>query len=125
MELEYSVYRSVFTGLYYTTLLGGEFSNCHGQGESAEGAVISLKIRVNQLRHKKMKTINLVPKTPLEIFLEMCKCCIAYRYSFNHLKSRYPRYISKAGLSMSEAERLYNLENAKANPNRNTPQFND
>jgi len=50
MELKYNIYRDVFTGLYYTTLLGGEFSNCHGQGSTASGAVDSLKIRVIQLR---------------------------------------------------------------------------
>ncbi len=51
--MQYHVYRDVFTGLIYTTLLGGEFSNCHGQGKTEEEAVISLKIRVNQLRNKR------------------------------------------------------------------------
>ena len=51
--MKYSIYRDVFTRLYYTTLLGGEFSNCHGQGSTPEFAVISLKIRVNQLRRVK------------------------------------------------------------------------
>lgn len=50
--MKYTIYRDVFTGLYYTTLLGGEFSNCHGQGSTIDGAVISLKIRVNQLKLK-------------------------------------------------------------------------
>jgi len=50
--MEYSIWRDVFTGLYYTTLLGGEFANCHGQGSTPDEAVISLKIRVNQLRRK-------------------------------------------------------------------------
>jgi len=50
--MRYSIWRDVFTGLYYTTLLGGEFANCHGQGSTADEAVISLKIRVNQLRRK-------------------------------------------------------------------------
>ena len=50
--MKYSIYRDVFTGLYYTILLGGEFSNCYGQGSTEDGAVASLKIRVNQLRRK-------------------------------------------------------------------------
>ena len=49
--MKYSIFRDVFTQLYYTTLLGGEFSNCHGQGATANSAVTSLKIRVNQLRN--------------------------------------------------------------------------
>jgi len=49
--MKYSIFHDVFTQLYYTTLLGGEFSNCHGQGDTANNAVISLKIRVNQLRN--------------------------------------------------------------------------
>jgi hypothetical protein len=49
-EMLYSVYRDVFTGLTYTTLLGGEFANCHGQGKTEYEAVMSLKIRLNQLR---------------------------------------------------------------------------
>ena len=50
--MKYSIFREVFTGLYYSSLLGGEFSNCHGQGSTIDGAVASLKIRVNQLRNK-------------------------------------------------------------------------
>lgn len=50
--MRYSIFRDVFTGLYYSTLLGGEFSNCHGQGSTIDGAVQSLKIRVSQLRSK-------------------------------------------------------------------------
>ncbi len=42
----------VFTGLYYALLLGGEFSNCYGQGKTTDDAMSSLKIRVNQLRNK-------------------------------------------------------------------------
>lgn len=52
MKLQYHVYKDVFTGLTYTTLLGGEFANCHGQGNNEYTAYISLKIRVNQLRNK-------------------------------------------------------------------------
>lgn len=50
--MNYSLYQDVFTGLYYATLLGGEFANCYGQGSTPEGAVMSLKLRVNQLRNK-------------------------------------------------------------------------
>jgi hypothetical protein len=54
-NLNYSIFQDVFTGLYHSTLLGGKFSNCHGQGRSAKEAVISLKIRVNQLKRKNEK----------------------------------------------------------------------
>jgi hypothetical protein len=50
--MKYHICYNFFTRLYYTTLLGGEFSNCHGQGQTEEGAVVSLRIRVNQLRNK-------------------------------------------------------------------------
>ena len=42
-----------FTLLYHSTLLGGEFDNCHGQGGTVEESIISLKIRRHQLRDKK------------------------------------------------------------------------
>lgn len=48
--MKFSVSRDVFTGLYSTILLGGEFPNCHGQGATVEDAVLSLKVRVYQLR---------------------------------------------------------------------------
>lgn len=51
-SIKYSINKDVFSGMYYSTLLGGEFSNCHGQGSTIEGCIISLKIRVNQLRNK-------------------------------------------------------------------------
>lgn len=51
--MKYHVFRDVFTGLTYTTLLGGEFPNCHGQGTNEAEAVASLKMRVYQLRNKK------------------------------------------------------------------------
>lgn len=54
MIMDYSIHQDVFTGLYYSTLLGGEFANCHGQGSTPDGAVKSLKIRVIQLRNKIM-----------------------------------------------------------------------
>jgi hypothetical protein len=46
----YSIHKDVFTRAYYSTLLGGEFPNCHGQGNTPDEAVRCLKIRVNQLR---------------------------------------------------------------------------
>lgn len=54
-----SVYKDVFTGLYTSTLLGGEFSNCHGKGSNIDECIISLKIRLHQLRvsNKKMPFI--------------------------------------------------------------------
>ena len=52
--MQYTIHQDVFTGLFYSTLLGGEFSNCHGQGKNENEAVISLKIRVKQLRNKKI-----------------------------------------------------------------------
>lgn len=42
-------------GMYYATLLGGEFANTYGSGVTPDGAVQSLKIRVIQLRNKKNK----------------------------------------------------------------------
>lgn len=46
------IFGDVFTGLYQAYLLGGEFDNCSGQGNTPDTAVISLKIRINQLRNK-------------------------------------------------------------------------
>ena len=50
--MRYSICYEALNQTYYAQLLGGEFSNCYGQGKDAEGAAISLKIRVNQLRRK-------------------------------------------------------------------------
>lgn len=50
--MNYTIHKDIFTGLYYTLLLGGRFSNCHGQGPTPEDAITSLKIRVNQLINK-------------------------------------------------------------------------
>lgn len=47
------VYFCIRTNLYYADLLGGEFANCYGQGKSVDGAMVSLRIRVNQLRKGK------------------------------------------------------------------------
>jgi len=50
--MKYSIYYDIFTNTYTAQLLGEEFSNCHGQSSTPENAVISLKIRLNQLRNK-------------------------------------------------------------------------
>lgn len=54
-NLNYRIDYCIWIGLYISTLLGGEFSNCHGQGRTPEEAYTSLKIRVNQLRYKRTK----------------------------------------------------------------------
>ena len=46
---------SALTNLYVSTLLGGEFSNCHGQGPTPELAMISLKLTVNALRRERTR----------------------------------------------------------------------
>lgn len=57
---KYSIYYDVFTRSYHSILLGGEFSNCHGEGNTEDEAIRSLKIRVYQLRRKSNnKTIGL------------------------------------------------------------------
>lgn len=49
-EIRYNIHQDLFTDLFYATLLGGEFANCYGQGNTIDSAVRSLKIRVYQLR---------------------------------------------------------------------------
>ena len=51
-EMKCSIGYNFFTGLYDSTLLGGEFSNCHGQGKTPQDSIDSLKLRVIQLRNK-------------------------------------------------------------------------
>jgi hypothetical protein len=51
-SIKYIIDYNVFTGLFYAYLLGGEFSNCYGQGSTELFAIASLKIRVYQLRNK-------------------------------------------------------------------------
>lgn len=43
----------VWRNLYVSTLLGGEFDNCHGQGSTPEGAYISLLLTVRVRRKQK------------------------------------------------------------------------
>jgi hypothetical protein len=50
--IKFNIYQDVIDRMYYATLLGGEFSNTYGQGETPDQAVTSLKIRVYQLRRK-------------------------------------------------------------------------
>lgn len=53
--VEHTIYASIgyeiFIGLHIATLLGGEFSNTYGQGSTPEDAMLSLKLRVIQLRN--------------------------------------------------------------------------
>lgn len=51
-----NVYYSLWTRLYIADLLGGEFPNCYGQGETPEGAMISLKLAVNAKRRQAERT---------------------------------------------------------------------
>jgi hypothetical protein len=54
-HFKYNLGYDVFTRLYTANLLGGEFSNTYGQGETEEGAVSSLKLRLIQLRNLRDK----------------------------------------------------------------------
>lgn len=45
-RIDYDLWRQ----LYVSTLLGGEFDNCHGQGPTLEQALISLKLTVRARR---------------------------------------------------------------------------
>jgi len=54
-DLNFTVNFSLWTGLHHTTLLGGEFANCHGQGHTPEQAVISLRLTVAALRRQKAR----------------------------------------------------------------------
>jgi len=52
-NIKYNLSYDVFRGIYTANLIGGEFDNTYGEGETEEGAVRSLKIRLIQLRNKK------------------------------------------------------------------------
>jgi hypothetical protein len=52
MGIKARVYQDVISQIFYAELMGGEFSNCYGQGDTADQAIRSLKIRVYQLRNK-------------------------------------------------------------------------
>lgn len=52
------IHYDMFTGLYYATLLGGEFANCHGQGPTPKEAMISLKLTVLVLRKNRNAKTN-------------------------------------------------------------------
>jgi hypothetical protein len=51
--IKYHLSRDIFKGFYDAVLLGGEFPNTYGQGETEKDAVESLKLRVIRLRNKR------------------------------------------------------------------------
>jgi hypothetical protein len=51
--MKYSISQDVFTGRYETILLGGEFANLHGSGDTEEAAVISLKLALRAKRKQR------------------------------------------------------------------------
>jgi hypothetical protein len=53
--IKYHLSYDIFRRLYTANLLGGEFDNTYGEGETEEGAVRSLKLRLIQLRNKRDK----------------------------------------------------------------------
>lgn len=52
-NIKYHLSYDVFRRIYTANLLGGEFDNTYGEGETEEDAVKSLKLRLIQLRNKK------------------------------------------------------------------------
>ena len=52
-SFKYNLSYDIFRRLYTANLLGGEFDNTYGEGETEEGAVRSLKLRLIQLRNKR------------------------------------------------------------------------
>jgi len=50
--MNYTICYDIFTRTHTAYLLGGEFANCYGQGNTPDEAVRGLKIRVYQLRNK-------------------------------------------------------------------------
>lgn len=58
VKMKCHLHHSIWNGLYITTLLGGEFDNCHGQGKTPEGAVASLKLVVNLRRRNLAKSLQ-------------------------------------------------------------------
>jgi len=55
-EFKYHLSYDISRNLYTSTLIGCEFNNTHGQGKNEYESVLSLKIRILQLR--KQKTIK-------------------------------------------------------------------
>ena len=51
--MKYSLHRDLLTDRVTATLLGGEFDNCHGQGDTEEAAIMSLKLTVNARRRNR------------------------------------------------------------------------
>lgn len=56
--ITHTLYQDVFSGLFFAELLGGEFPNCYGQGSTSKDAILSLKIRIYQLRNKKNNNVS-------------------------------------------------------------------
>lgn len=52
-NIKYHIGYDVFSKMYTATLLGGEFDNTYGQGDTEDNAVNSLKLRLIQLRNKR------------------------------------------------------------------------
>lgn len=52
--LKARVTQDLITGRYDAILLGGEFDNCHGSGDTPDAAMMSLKLTVN-VRRKRRK----------------------------------------------------------------------
>lgn len=46
-ELKAAIHYNPFDNMFHATLLGGMFSNCHGQGPTIDQALVSLKLTVN------------------------------------------------------------------------------
>jgi hypothetical protein len=53
--MKYRIDYDRWRNLYVSTLLGGEFNNCWGQGRTPEGSYISLKLAV-RVRRKNAHT---------------------------------------------------------------------
>ena len=56
--ITHTLYQDVFSGLFFAELLGGEFPNCYGHGSTSKDAILSLKIRIYQLRNKKNNNVS-------------------------------------------------------------------
>jgi hypothetical protein len=52
-SIRYHLSYNVFTGLYYALLLGGEFPNMYGHGDTPDRAVESLKFTLVYFRRKR------------------------------------------------------------------------
>lgn len=48
----YHIVQDPVTNRFITTLMGGEFDNCHGYGDTHEAAVSSLKLEIRARRRQ-------------------------------------------------------------------------